>query len=130
VEQTGAIYTYAHDNPLAGGDPTGECPTASAASFRAGTKSECEGLLQKILTRRKDVLERVHALLENPNKLPLAEIKSHIKALKQRQANLRKLLKNFSARQCTDEWGLELPADVYEVVEIEVRVHVTIVPLP
>jgi hypothetical protein len=69
-------------------------------------------------------------LLEDRQKLPLPEIKSHIKELKQAQTNLRKLLKKFGARQCTEEWGLELPADVYEVAEIEVRVHVVIEPAP
>ncbi|HWY89935.1 MAG TPA: DUF6531 domain-containing protein [Solirubrobacteraceae bacterium] len=130
VEQTGVVYTYAQDNPLAGGDPTGACPTASASAFQGGTKSQCEGLLKEIVTKRSVVLKRVQELLEDRQKLPLSEIKSHIKALKQAQTNLRKLLKKFGARQCREEWGLELPADIYEVVEIEVRVHVVFEPAP
>jgi RHS repeat-associated protein len=130
VEQTSAVYTYAQDNPLAGGDPTGECPTASAAAFQGGTKSECEKLLNEIVTKRSVVLKRVQELLEDRQKLPLSEIKSHIKALKQAQTSLRKLLNKFDARQCTEEWGLELPADVYEVLEIEVHIHIVVAPVP
>jgi hypothetical protein len=46
------------------------------------------------------------------------------------QGSTRLITGSTGAGQCAEEWGLELPVDVYEVVEIEVSVHVVIEPAP
>jgi hypothetical protein len=77
----------------------------------------------------RELKKRLRDLLEDRKKLPLKEVKGHIKAFKQKQRRLEKYLRQWNRENCSEEIG-ETPevAEAWTLVKVEVQIR--IVPVP
>ena len=129
MEETNAVYEYAKDDPLTVSDPTGMC-AASAASYRSATKKECEDLLGELEYKAKELHKRFDQIFATRNQLGASEVKKYVKTFNQKQANLRKEVNRFGAQGCEKKnYGLQVPAEVYEALEVKVNVQIQVVPV-
>jgi hypothetical protein len=110
-------YTYSEDDPLTNQDPTGLCPTATAAALKIGTFEECQKLREEIVAVRNELAQRGKELEEDKHRLPATgsgSIASHQQQFRNKQVQLRRLLHDFNSLGCAEEWGMELPHDAWE----------------
>jgi len=115
VSLTGQPYTYAEDDPLTNQDPTGLCPSATAAAIRIGDFEECQKLQGEIVAARNELARRAKEIEEDRHQLP-ATGKNSIAGHQQqfRNKHLRWLLGQFNALGCNEVWGVEVPHDAWE----------------
>jgi len=125
VEKTRAPYTYAEDNPLTNVDPRGECAASARVALASSVADDCKVLMGKIERTVRELKKRLRDLLEDRKKLPLKEVKGHIKAFNQKQRRLEKDLKKWNRENCSEEIG-ETPqvAEAWELVKIEIQIRI------
>jgi RHS repeat-associated protein len=129
VETTLAPYSYAGDNPLTKADPGGECAASARIATASSAADDCKKLMGEIERTVRELKKRLRDLLEDRKKLPLKEVKGHIKAFKQKQRRLEKYLRQWNRENCSEEIG-ETPqvAEGWALVKVEVQIR--IVPVP
>lgn len=120
-------YVYVGDKPPATIDPSGECATARTAALNS-TAEECKKLLGGIGSTAQNLIKRLREMKENNRGLQPAEVKNYIKTFEQRQQALRKKLKKWNTKNCSEETGETIPAEVWELTEIRVREIIVIGP--
>jgi hypothetical protein len=112
-----APYAYVGDDPLNGSDPIGLCVWAVTTQVGGGSYEECAALQQEIGEGRNELAKRYRDIREDKHKLPKEGPKSiagHQQQFRNRQANLRKLLRRWNELSCTEEWGMQIPRDAWE----------------
>ncbi len=125
VSKTHEPYVYVGDSPLAVIDPSGECAAARTAALNS-TAEECKKLLGSIGVTARNLIKRLRQMEENRRGLSPAEVKNYIKTFEDKQQALRKKLKKWNLKNCSEEIGETLPAVAWELLEI--KVHIVIVP--
>lgn len=65
---------------------------------------------------------------ENKRGLPSAEVKKYINTFEQKQQGLRKKLKKWNSKSCSEEIGETIPREIWELPEIKVRETIIIGP--
>lgn len=91
-------------------------------------QAECENLLGKTKGKVHALKNRLNELMENRKRLSLNEVENYKKTFEQAQVSLRKYIKKFNLRGCSEQWGLYVPQEAYTLLEIQIRVHITPVP--
>ena len=130
-EVTQTPYSYTKDDPLSFGDATGMCAAASAASYRRGaSKTECEDLLGNLTSKAQELHKRYDQIFHNRKKLTASEVKQYVKTFNEKQSNLKKEFGRFGKLGCDKKsYDLQVPAEVYEALEVKVRVQIQMVPV-
>jgi len=98
-EQTLAPYTYALDDPLSRGDPSGLCVVASAAGYRAPNEGDCQKKRGNIEYLLIDLNAQLVAIKLNPRGTLEEEVK-HKKAFEQGRNKLKQLVKKYRNTGC------------------------------
>jgi RHS repeat-associated protein len=127
VAETIAPYGYAKDDPLALGDPSGEC-AATAAAINGphpplATPEECEKKLGAIRRVASKVKQRIKELAKDEQELPPAEIQTHIDSLNQISRRLERGISAFKSRGCQETLHVQIPAEVVQLAELRWRVE-------
>jgi RHS repeat-associated protein len=129
LTKTHESYVYVADGPLTSIDPTGECAVARTAA-RDSTAEECKQLRGSIEVTARNLEKRLRQLQENKRGLSAAEVKNYIKTFEDKQQALRKKLKKWNFKNCSEEIGETIPAEVWQLTEIKVKATIKIVPVP
>ncbi len=127
LSKTHEPYAYVGDKPLMSIDPSGECATARTAALNS-TAEECKKLLGSIEGTARELVKRLKQMEENRRRLPPAEVKNYIKTFEQKQQALRKKLKKWNTKNCSEETGETIPQEVWALTEIKVREVIIIGP--
>ncbi|HWX45200.1 MAG TPA: RHS repeat-associated core domain-containing protein [Solirubrobacteraceae bacterium] len=127
LSKTHEPYVYVGDKPLTSIDPSGECATARTAALNS-TAEECKKLLGSIEGLARELLKRLRQMKENKRRLPSAEVKKYINTFEQKQQGLRKKLKKWNFKNCSEEIGETIPREIWELPEIKVREIIIIGP--
>jgi hypothetical protein len=123
LSKTHEPYVYVGDRPLASTDPTGECAVARAAALNS-TAEECHQLLGSIKGTAKVLERRLRQLIVNRRGYPREKVEKYIKSFEDRQQALRKKLKKWNLKNCTEEIGEMIPEAVWQLTEIKLRIVV------
>ncbi|MEA2640347.1 MAG: hypothetical protein QOF51_1741, partial [Chloroflexota bacterium] len=118
------MFTYAEDNPLTIGDPTGMQATGTFWPPRG----DCDQLRQLILATYQDLHDRYYDLIEDPRGLRIANwdlghadpqhpewgtVEGHRLQFEGQQNRLRSLLPQWYTDSCDLKGGPPLPSDVW-----------------
>jgi HAMP domain-containing protein len=117
------------DGPLTSIDPTGECAVARTAALNS-TAEECKQLRGSIEATARNLEKRLRQLRENKRGLSAAEVKNYVKTFEDKQQALRKKLKKWNFKNCSEEIGEIIPREVWQLTEIKVKATIKIVPVP
>ena len=128
LSRTHEAYVYTGDRPLTVSDPSGECAVARTAA-KTSSAEECNYLRVGIEKTAQELVKRLRQLKENKRGLPPSEVKNYIKTFEQKQQALRKKLKKWNFKNCSEEVG-EIPVTIWELTEIKVREVETIRIVP
>jgi RHS repeat-associated protein len=127
LTKTHEPYVYVGDRPLAISDPSGECAVARTAALNS-TAEECKKLLGSIGVTVRSLIKRLKDMEVNRRRLTPAEVKNYIKTFEDKQIALRKKLKKWNRKNCSEEIGETLPAEVWALTEVKVRKIIVVGP--